>query len=130
MNPRALRGNELEIIPYFSLFLWPGVACVGLQRCEGRPGSRAAGALVFGILTWNRGVAWVGRDPKDDHSLLFPAATCSSLRKSCESVTYWSSGFAALQARIDAAIIQVKSHPIPSSPQGRAGPGAARAPAA
>uniref|UniRef100_A0A8C0ZGY7 Cholesterol transporter ABCA5 n=1 Tax=Cyanistes caeruleus TaxID=156563 RepID=A0A8C0ZGY7_CYACU len=37
-------------------------------------------------------------------------ATCSSLRKSCESVTYWSSGFTALQACIDAAIIQMKTN--------------------
>uniref|UniRef100_U3JIP6 ATP binding cassette subfamily A member 5 n=1 Tax=Ficedula albicollis TaxID=59894 RepID=U3JIP6_FICAL len=37
-------------------------------------------------------------------------ATCSSLRKSCESVTYWSSGFTALQACIDAAIIQLKTN--------------------
>ncbi|XP_039572142.1 ATP-binding cassette sub-family A member 5 [Passer montanus] len=37
-------------------------------------------------------------------------ATCSSLRESCESVTYWSSGFTALQACIDAAIIQLKTN--------------------
>uniref|UniRef100_A0A8C5IEE7 ABC-2 type transporter transmembrane domain-containing protein n=1 Tax=Junco hyemalis TaxID=40217 RepID=A0A8C5IEE7_JUNHY len=37
-------------------------------------------------------------------------ATCSNLRKSCESVTYWSSGFTALQACIDAAIIQLKTN--------------------
>ncbi|XP_008629370.1 PREDICTED: ATP-binding cassette sub-family A member 5 [Corvus brachyrhynchos] len=37
-------------------------------------------------------------------------ATCSSLRKSCESVTYWSSGFTALQACIDTAIIQLKTN--------------------
>ncbi|XP_068066093.1 cholesterol transporter ABCA5 isoform X2 [Anomalospiza imberbis] len=37
-------------------------------------------------------------------------ATCSSLRKGCESVTYWSSGFTALQACIDAAIIQLKTN--------------------
>ncbi|KAL9833695.1 LOW QUALITY PROTEIN: cholesterol transporter ABCA5 [Geothlypis trichas] len=36
-------------------------------------------------------------------------ATCSNLRKSCESVTYWSSGFTA-QACIDAAIIQLKTN--------------------
>uniref|UniRef100_H0Z0L3 Cholesterol transporter ABCA5 n=1 Tax=Taeniopygia guttata TaxID=59729 RepID=H0Z0L3_TAEGU len=37
-------------------------------------------------------------------------AACSSLRRSCESVTYWSSGFTALQACIDAAIIQLKTN--------------------
>uniref|UniRef100_A0A8C4VXT6 ATP binding cassette subfamily A member 5 n=1 Tax=Gopherus evgoodei TaxID=1825980 RepID=A0A8C4VXT6_9SAUR len=37
-------------------------------------------------------------------------ASCSSLSKGCESVTYWRSGFAALQACIDAAIIQLKTN--------------------
>uniref|UniRef100_A0A8C3PRT1 Cholesterol transporter ABCA5 n=1 Tax=Calidris pygmaea TaxID=425635 RepID=A0A8C3PRT1_9CHAR len=37
-------------------------------------------------------------------------ASCSNLRKGCESVTYWSSGFTALQACIDAAIIQLKTN--------------------
>uniref|UniRef100_A0A8B9IZL3 Cholesterol transporter ABCA5 n=1 Tax=Amazona collaria TaxID=241587 RepID=A0A8B9IZL3_9PSIT len=37
-------------------------------------------------------------------------ASCSNLRKGCESVTYWSSGFIALQACIDAAIIQLKTN--------------------
>ncbi|CAM5096965.1 unnamed protein product [Natator depressus] len=37
-------------------------------------------------------------------------ASCSSLSKGCESVTYWYSGFAALQACIDAAIIQLKTN--------------------
>ncbi|XP_042688868.1 cholesterol transporter ABCA5 [Centrocercus urophasianus] len=37
-------------------------------------------------------------------------ASCSSLRMSCESITYWTSGFAALQACIDAAIIQLKTN--------------------
>uniref|UniRef100_K7FJW7 Cholesterol transporter ABCA5 n=1 Tax=Pelodiscus sinensis TaxID=13735 RepID=K7FJW7_PELSI len=37
-------------------------------------------------------------------------ASCSSLSKECESVRYWHSGFAALQACIDAAIIQLKTN--------------------
>ncbi|KFW91411.1 cholesterol transporter ABCA5 isoform X1 [Phalacrocorax carbo] len=37
-------------------------------------------------------------------------ASCSNLRKGCESVTYWSSGFTALQACIDAAIVQLKTN--------------------
>uniref|UniRef100_A0A8C6Z9S6 ABC-2 type transporter transmembrane domain-containing protein n=1 Tax=Nothoprocta perdicaria TaxID=30464 RepID=A0A8C6Z9S6_NOTPE len=37
-------------------------------------------------------------------------ASCSSLVKGCESVTYWHSGFTALQACIDAAIIQLKTN--------------------
>ncbi|KAG6936911.1 ATP binding cassette subfamily A member 5 [Chelydra serpentina] len=37
-------------------------------------------------------------------------ASCSSLAKGCESVTYWHSGFATLQACIDAAIIQLKTN--------------------
>ncbi|KAI6075749.1 ATP-binding cassette sub-family A member 5 [Aix galericulata] len=37
-------------------------------------------------------------------------ASCSNLRKGCESVMYWSSGFTALQACIDAAIIQLRTN--------------------
>uniref|UniRef100_A0A8C8RMT3 ABCA5 n=1 Tax=Pelusios castaneus TaxID=367368 RepID=A0A8C8RMT3_9SAUR len=37
-------------------------------------------------------------------------ASCSSFSKGCESVTYWQSGFAVLQACIDAAIIQLTTN--------------------
>lgn len=37
----------------------------------------------------------------------FSTASCSSSLNRCESVEYWRSGFVALQACIDAAIIQV-----------------------
>lgn len=50
---------------------------------------------------------YVGAGACSSKHLAYSAASCSNLRKGCESVMYWSSGFTALQACIDAAIIQV-----------------------
>lgn len=94
---RALQGEKLKNCSLFSssglLLLWWFKEVVSTF---GKGWPQAAPSLCWGEDSWNV-----------VKSLLYSSASCSNLRKGCDSVTYWSSGFTALQACIDAAIIQV-----------------------